>query len=254
MTSASRRKRARLSGSSARLGLDFLEGHLAVQLPVEGHGDLSDRAPRQGPEQDESPGGRRPAVTLGGPRRRRVAHGRVVGRDVRHGGMEIRVGDLAEGHRRPTWGRGRRPGCAAARRRASPRVRRPAIPAGHDGRRPAPALPQDPAQGPVLVQDPGVHGADQGIARDEIHLQRQDAEQQVEVGVRLGHHRPREIHRPSSTIRPAIAAGSSTPPRRRIGACGRHRRPGCEIMLTCHRDAGRSSLPEAVSARRLGDP
>jgi hypothetical protein len=36
---------------------------------------------------------------------------------------------------------------------------------------------EDLAQGPVLLQDPGVHRGDQGVARDEVHPQRQDAEQ-----------------------------------------------------------------------------
>jgi hypothetical protein len=43
---------------------------------------------------------------------------------------------------------------------------------------------EDLSQGLVLVQDPGVHGPDEGIAADEVHLQGQDAEQQVAVGGR----------------------------------------------------------------------
>ena len=33
-----------------------------------------------------------------------------------------------------------------------------------------------------LVKDPSVHGGDQGIAGNEVHLQRQDAKQEVAIG------------------------------------------------------------------------
>jgi hypothetical protein len=50
------------------------------------------------------------------------------------------------------------------------------------------------AQRAGLVQDPGVHGRDELVAVDEVHLERQDAEQQVAVGAGLrrgvGHRRP----------------------------------------------------------------
>src|SRR5262249_2690935 len=46
---------------------------------------------------------------------------------------------------------------------------------------------QDLPQRFGLVQDPGVHGGDQGVAADEVHLQRQDAEQKVAV---TAHGRP----------------------------------------------------------------
>lgn len=42
-------------------------------------------------------------------------------------------------------------------------------------------LDQELAQGFGLVQDPGVHGGDQGVAADEVHLQGQDAEKQVAI-------------------------------------------------------------------------
>ncbi len=38
-----------------------------------------------------------------------------------------------------------------------------------------------------LVEHPGIHGGDQGVARNEVHLQRQDAEEQVAVGRVVGH-------------------------------------------------------------------
>jgi parallel beta-helix repeat protein len=48
-------------------------------------------------------------------------------------------------------------------------------------------LHEDLAEGFGLVEDPGVQGGDEGVARDEVHLQRQDAEEQVAIGRRLGH-------------------------------------------------------------------
>src|SRR6266446_1233666 len=47
-------------------------------------------------------------------------------------------------------------------------------------------LLEDLSQRFGLVQDPGVHGLDQGVAADEVHLQREDAEQQVTVGSPCG--------------------------------------------------------------------
>jgi hypothetical protein len=38
-----------------------------------------------------------------------------------------------------------------------------------------------------LVQHPGVHGRNQSIATDEVHLQGQNAEEQITVRGRLGH-------------------------------------------------------------------
>jgi hypothetical protein len=43
-------------------------------------------------------------------------------------------------------------------------------------------LAEDVAERLGLVEYPSVHGRDQGVAADEVHLQRQDAEQQVTVG------------------------------------------------------------------------
>jgi hypothetical protein len=50
-----------------------------------------------------------------------------------------------------------------------------------------PLLGEDVAERPGLVQHPGVHGGDQGVLADEVHLQGQDAEQQVPVRGRGGH-------------------------------------------------------------------
>ena len=51
------------------------------------------------------------------------------------------------------------------------------------------ALDEDLAERPVLLQGPGVHRRDQGVAGDEVHLQRQDAEEEVAVCRRGGHGR-----------------------------------------------------------------
>jgi hypothetical protein len=45
-----------------------------------------------------------------------------------------------------------------------------------------PLIDEDLSQGLGLLQHPGIHGRDQGIAADEVHLQGQDAEQQIAVG------------------------------------------------------------------------
>ena len=47
-------------------------------------------------------------------------------------------------------------------------------------------LHQDLPQRLVFRHHPGVHGRDQGLAVDEVHLQGQDAKQEVAVGVVLG--------------------------------------------------------------------
>ena len=44
-------------------------------------------------------------------------------------------------------------------------------------------LDEDLAECPVLGEDPGVHGRHQDIPVDEVHLQGQDAEQKVPVGI-----------------------------------------------------------------------
>jgi hypothetical protein len=51
-----------------------------------------------------------------------------------------------------------------------------------------PLLDGDLAQGLDLVEHPGIHGGDEGVAADEVRLQGQDAEVQVPVrGRRRGH-------------------------------------------------------------------
>ncbi len=61
-----------------------------------------------------------------------------------------------------------------------------------------PLLDEDLSQGPGLVQDPGVHGGDQRVARDEVHLERDDPEQQVAIG--SGRRHRRALRRASRSI------------------------------------------------------
>ena len=45
-----------------------------------------------------------------------------------------------------------------------------------------PLILEDLAQPGRLVQGPGVHGGDQGVPGDEVHLQGDDTEQKVSIG------------------------------------------------------------------------
>ena len=45
-----------------------------------------------------------------------------------------------------------------------------------------PLVLEDLAQRGRLVQHPGVHGGDQGVPGDEVHLQGDDTEQKVSIG------------------------------------------------------------------------
>ena len=56
-------------------------------------------------------------------------------------------------------------------------------------------LDEDPVQGPGLVEDPGADGGDQRLARDEVQLQGQDAEEQVAVRVPPGSRPPGAVVR-----------------------------------------------------------
>ena len=50
-----------------------------------------------------------------------------------------------------------------------------------------PALLEEVGQRPVLFEKPGVHRGDQAVAGDEVHLEGQDAEEQVAIRGGLGH-------------------------------------------------------------------
>jgi hypothetical protein len=51
----------------------------------------------------------------------------------------------------------------------------------------SPLIEEDAAERFTLVQNPGIHGFDQRVAGDEIHLHREDAEEQIAVCVWGGH-------------------------------------------------------------------
>ena len=52
------------------------------------------------------------------------------------------------------------------------------VPAGREGA----ALQEDPVQRPGAIDVPSIEGTDQGLAVDEIDLERQQAEEQVAIG------------------------------------------------------------------------
>jgi hypothetical protein len=86
---------------------------------------------------------------------------------------------------------------------------------------------EDLAEGLGLVQHPGVHGSDQGVPADKVHLKSQDAEQQVAVGV----------HERCIRIR-----------LRRL--CEPNVQGGADSYGTCFPDAFRKKLLQAGSGRR----
>ena len=49
-------------------------------------------------------------------------------------------------------------------------------------RRQSALLVQDRAQGPGLVQNPGMHGRYQLLPANEVHLQRENAEEKIAIG------------------------------------------------------------------------
>jgi len=66
-------------------------------------------------------------------------------------------------------------------------IPRPEHPAATVATRSMPLLLKELAQGSRLVQDPGVQGGDQGIPRDDAHLQGDGPEQKVAIGGRARH-------------------------------------------------------------------
>lgn len=88
---------------------------------------------------------------------------------------------------------------------------------------------QDLSQWFELVEHPGIHARDELVAGDEVHLQREDAEEQVAVGVRRGHG-VAPLGETRSRLRPGlcIIAGPHTekPGCRGRNAGGRTRRRG----------------------------
>jgi hypothetical protein len=152
-------------------GLDLLEGHLAVQLLVVGHEDLPQAAP-----------GVRPQHAEAGSRRRRVAQRRQASRigvvlGLPCGGDQGQAG-MQEGivnhlkflpHRPDRADRRQAPlGIVAVHFEV---LLNHALQPGVEVRAQRPLLQEDLPQGLVLLQYPGVHGLDEGIARDEVHLQ-----------------------------------------------------------------------------------
>ena len=194
-------------------GLDLLQGHLAVQLPVEGDEDLAQPAPGVRPEDAVARAGHRTASPVG-QGDEWVIPRRAGGRD--HGQPGLQLGVVA----------------VLLQVLGDQRLEQLVLVLG-DG----PLVQQDPAQRPGLLQDPGVHGGDQRIARDEVHLQGQDADQQVAVAVGLARGRPGAL-----PARPILGPGAAE----HVGDQGGIRREPVPVLLR------RRALAAASAPLQLG--
>jgi hypothetical protein len=188
--------------------LDFLEGDLAAQLLVVRDEDDAQTALGVRPQDAEAQprGGQRAdrvrprgvrvgffGVVSGG----RCLLGRRAGDgDVGQAGLQVGVGDLLEVLAyRPDGADGRQ----AARGVVAVLVEVLADEGLQQGvfvLVQGALVPEDVAEGPGLVQHPGAHGGDELVARDEVHLHGQDAEQEIEVGRWTGRRRGRHGARP----------------------------------------------------------
>jgi hypothetical protein len=187
------------------LPLDFLEGDLAVQFLVLGHEDLAQSPLGVGAEDLETgvrrQGIARPIRAAGFAQRSERESGlaarhkgaggagvgvRPGGRNVGQAGLHVGVGDLAQILPDRPEGADRRQtflDVVAVQFQ---------VPPDHDVQEvpvlgPEPlVLDQDLPEWGGLLQDPGIQGGDELVAADEVHLQGQDAEEQVTVGGRAG--------------------------------------------------------------------
>ena len=162
--------------------LDQLQRDFSVQLLVASDEHLAQPSPGEWPEHVEP-------LDAGVFRAEPDRFG-VIGREVRRveateegkAGIQLRVGDVSE--RLP--GRATRPdrgqaatGIAAVTLQVfvDQRLQQVALVDGQ-----GPLFDQDPVERPRLVEDPRADRGDEGLARDEVHLHRQDTEEQVAVG------------------------------------------------------------------------
>ena len=146
-------------------GSELLEGDLAVELGVEGHGDLPQAPPGVRPEDREPRAGGRRALGIGERGLGVVLSGGCGGRDAVERGLDLGVGDPlqlgAEGAE-PVGGRQALLGVAAMSRQVLvDELLQEVVPRRGQGL----LLDQDPAQRFGFLQDPGVHRRDQGVAR-----------------------------------------------------------------------------------------
>ena len=192
---------ARLAVGVGRL--DLLEGHLTVELVVDRHGH--DAEPPLGirtHDQEATVVRRRRAERLDPPRHPRLAPSpirRSPPRAKRPGHRSVHVGDaglhIGVGEPADVLDNG----CDRADRLQAPR--RIAAVGVHmflDERLEDPAagggqiapLHEHLAERLILPQQPGVHRAEEPVARHEIHLVGQDSQQEISIGV-TGHRIPR---------------------------------------------------------------
>ena len=237
--SASSTKRPRLSAVVGVAALDLLQGDLAAQFGVLGDEHLAQPAAGVRPQDAVAAGRRRgrPGVDerAGRPRLRRRAGAATCLSVCLHVGV-------GERRQRPVQGRLDR----RQRRQALLRVVAVLLEVFLDqgveqlqpGRRQVAVVAQEVAERLGLVEQPGVHAGDQGVAGDEVELHGQDAEQQVAVG---GHgaglwrtecgcgHCPRPATEGKKKTVPAAAQSGprGTPSRsskREHRVCGNHNR------------------------------
>jgi hypothetical protein len=155
--------------------LDLLEGDLSVEFLVAGHEDLAQAAPGVRP-QDAKAGKRAGGIAndLGG-----GGIGielRAVRGDMHQAGLHVRVGDLLEvlAYRVDRADRGQAPLRIVAvlfQMFEHHRFQQTVFLLGQSV-----LLLKELSDGFRLVKHPGMHGSDERIPRDEIHLQGEDTE------------------------------------------------------------------------------
>ncbi len=165
--------------------LDLLERHVAVQLGIQGHEDLAQPSPGMRTEDAEpSAGGRRLAHRgRGDGPIRIIVLMRTRGGDVGEALLDFRVGDPGQvvAHRadRAECGQALL-GVVAVHPDVLFDERLQELPAR---RREGAAIQEDPAQPARTVGHPRVEGTQQGVAIDEVILERQQPQQEVTRGV-----------------------------------------------------------------------
>jgi hypothetical protein len=153
-----------------------------VQLLVAGHEHFSEPAPGMRPQHPEAQprGGRRAGRVVGG--QVRIGLGLPGDRDQGQAGLQVGVGDLLQVLAQRAEGAERRQtlvGVAAVVEDVpvDHRLHQGVLLGGQ-----VTVLDQDLSQRLVLGEHPGVHRRQEGVAAHEVHLQGQDAEEQIAVG------------------------------------------------------------------------
>jgi hypothetical protein len=175
-------------GVAGVLLLNLLEGDLAPQLGVLGHEDLTQAAPGVGAEDAVARPGARTVVvggaTVWGGQRFRVS--RPVERKGDFPQRAVWVLQLARQRRRQRH-RGQAPGWVVAV--GLEVLGDEGLQQGEPAWIESTLRDQDLAERAALLPPPDAHGGAQGVRSDEVHLQGQEAELQVAVGVGVRHGR-----------------------------------------------------------------